>query len=136
MHKKIIAGIVILACGCGDDADITLPDPITVPGTYALNAVDGHTLPFAVLDVGAYRISIASGELKLNADSTYKMKMGLRVDDSGNIRFDADSDSGRWTRTNNEISMASTAGNLAKTGTVSKDGVILQSSTRVLSYHK
>lgn len=141
MRKKFIttmtiAAVAMIAGACGSDASITKPDQVNVPGSYALANVDGQTLPFAVLDLGAYKISIASGSLRLNADSTYIWIVGLRVDDSGHVRFDADTDSGRWTTLNRALSMTSTAGNLARSGIVSNDGVTLQSSTRVMNYRK
>jgi hypothetical protein len=68
----------------------------------------------------------------LNANGTYSLELNHRVDDSGNVRTGTDSDVGVWKITGDSIALASTAGNLAKTGTVSGNAITLRASIRVL----
>lgn len=136
MRTILVLTLAVAMIGCGNDDVITSPTPLAISGEYALSSIDGVQLPATVLDLGAYRLTLASGSLKLNADSSYLIVYGLRVDDSGNVRFDSDSDSGRWSAKARTLSMQSTGGNDRKTGIAFGDSVMLQSSTRTLVYKK
>lgn len=138
MRKILLAGLTLALAACGNDITIDTPNPVpsNLAGSYSLQSVDGAGLPFPVLDVGAYHIQISSGNLALNANKTYVLKFGLRVDDSGNIRFDADSDAGTWTQSDNALSFTSTKGDIARTATVSGGTMTMQSSVRVFVLRK
>ena len=85
---------------------------------------------------GAYQAKLVSGTLSLRADGTYSFQFGIRIEDSGNVRTAADSDGGLWNVNDNAITLASTQGDISRTGTVSGNVVTLQSSIRVLGLTK
>jgi hypothetical protein len=136
MRTIPLLGIVLTLAACGHDSTGPSPTLSAVPGTYDLTTVDGHVLPFTVLDLGAYRAKLASGTLSLSTDGTYSLELGIRIEDSGNIRTAADSDGGLWNVNDNAITLASTQGNSSRTGTVSGDVMTLQSFGRVLGLTK
>jgi hypothetical protein len=134
MRRILLLGIAIIlvACGRDDVASPATPTPSTISGSYRLTTVDGQSLPFVAIDLGAYQARLVSGTLDLNANGTYSLELNHRVDDSGNVRTGTDSDVGVWKITRDSIALASTAGNFAKTGTVSGNVITLQASIRVL----
>ena len=131
MRNSFVLAIAILCSACAAEHALAPPSPATASGVYTLTSVDGSLLPFTVLDLGAYKSQIGSASLKLTPDGKYSFAIGIRIDDSGNIRFAADSDAGVWTLNDHAIAMTSTLGNLAKTATVSGDMLTMQASTRV-----
>jgi len=93
-------------------------------------------LPFTALDLGAYQAKLVSGTLSLRADGTYSFQFGIRIEDSGNVRTAADSDGGLWNVNDNAMTLASTRGDISRTGTVSGNVMTLQSSSRVFGLTK
>lgn len=135
MRRILLLGIAFTLAACGRDDVVSPPASPTlssISGSYRLTTVDGQSLPFVAVDLGAYQARLVSGTLNLNANGTYSLELNHRVDDSGNVRTGTDSDVGVWTITRDSIALASTAGNIAKTGTVSGNAITLQASIRVL----
>ena len=136
MRTISLLGIAFTLAACGHDGVGPSPTPSTIPGTYNLTSVDGAALPFTVLDLGAYRAKLVSGTLSLSSDGTYSLQLGIRIEDSGNVRTTADSDGGLWNVNDTAITLASTQGNSSRTGAVSGNVMTLQSSSRVFGLTK
>lgn len=136
MRRISLLGIVFTLAACGHDSVGPSPTPSGIPGTYSLATVDGQVLPFTVVDLGAYQAKVASGTLTLSSDGTYSLQFGIRIEDSGNIRTAAESDGGLWNAEANAITLASTRGDIARTGIASGDAITLQSGVRVLGLTK
>ena len=136
MRTISLVGIVLTLAACGHDSVGPSRNPSAVAGTYDLTTVDGAVLPFTVLDLGAYRAKLASGTLTLRVDGTYSFQFGIRIEDSGNVRTTANSDGGLWNVNGQAITLASTQGDSARTGTVSGTMMTLQSSIRVFGLTK
>lgn len=134
MRRMLPVGILLTLMACG--SDLVINPSTSVAGSYALERVDGTALPYPVIDISTYHIQLVSGSLTLNANNTYAWNLGLRVDDSGRIRTDAQSDSGTWTMVNSTLSLTSAQGNLPKTATVSGNIMTMQSSTIVFGLRK
>lgn len=134
MRRLLLLGILFTLAACGRDA--VGPAPSSISGSYHLTMVDGHVLPFTVLDLGAYHAQVVSGTLTLNSDGTYDLEIGRRIDDSGNVTTGTDRDLGLWSVMDEAITLASTQGGISRTGTVSGDAITLQSSTRVFVLRK
>jgi hypothetical protein len=135
MRTISLLGIAFALAACGHDGVGPSPTP-TIPGKYDLTTVDGQGLPFTALDLGAYQAKLVSGTLSLSADGTYSFQFGIRIEDSGNVRTAADSDGGLWNVNDKAITLASTHGDIARTGTVSGNVMTLQSSSRVFGLTK
>ena len=136
MRTIPLLGIVLTLVACGHDGVGPSPTPSTIPGTYNLTTVDGQVLPFTALDLGAYQAKLVSGTLTLRSDGTYALQFGIRIEDSGNVRTAAESDGGLWNVNEKAITLASTQGDSARTGTVSGNVITLQSSIRVFGLTK
>ena len=136
MRTISLLGIAFTLAACGHDSVGPSPTPSSVRGTYNLTTVDGTVLPFTALDLGAYQAKLVSGTLSLRADGTYSFEFGIRIEDSGNIRTAANSDGGLWNVNDNAVTLASTHGDIARTGTVSGNAMTLQSSSRVFGLTK
>ena len=136
MRTIPLLGIAFTLAACGHDGVGPSPTPSTIPGTYNLTTVDGQVLPFTALDLGAYKAKLVSGTLSLSADGTYSFQFGIRIEDSGNVRTAADSDGGLWNVNDNAMTLASTRGDISRTGTVSGNVMTLQSSSRVFGLTK
>ena len=136
MRTISLLGIVFTLAACGHDSVGPSLAPSTIAGTYDLTTVDGQVLPFTALDLGAYQAKLVSGTLKLSTDGTYSFQFSIRIEDSGNVRTAADSDSGLWNVNDNAVTLASTQGDISRTGTVSGTVMTLQSSIRVFGLTK
>ena len=136
MRTIPLLGLAFTLAACGHDSVGPTPTQSTVPGTYSLTTVDGQVLPFTVIDLGAYQAKLASGTLSLRADGSYSMQFGIRIEDSGNVRTAANSDDGLWNVNDKAITLASTRGDISRTGTVSGSVMTLQSSSRVFGLTK
>ena len=136
MRTIPLLGIALTLVACGHDSVGPSPTPSTIPGTYNLTTVDGQVLPFTALDLGAYQAKLVSGTLTLRSDGTYALQFGIRIEDSGNVRTAAESDGGLWNVNEKAITLASTQGDSARTGTVSGNVITLQSSIRVFGLTK
>ena len=136
MRTISLLGIVFTLAACGHDSVGPSPTSSTIPGTYNLTTVDGQVLPFTALDLGAYQAKLVSGTLTLRSDGTYALQFGIRIEDSGNVRTAAESDGGLWNVNEKAITLASTQGDSARTGTVSGNVITLQSSIRVFGLTK
>ena len=135
MRTIPLLGIAFTLAACGHDSVGPSPTP-TIAGTYNLTTVDGQALPFTALDLGAYQAKLVSGTLSLRSDGTNSFQFGIRLEDSGNLRSTTDSDGGLWNVNDRAITLASTQGDIARTGTVSGSMMTLQSSTRVFGLTK
>ena len=136
MRTISLLGIVFTLAACGHDGVGPSPPSSTIAGTYDLTTVDGQVLPFTALDLGAYQAKLVSGTLRLSTDGTYSFQFSIRIEDSGNVRTAADSDSGLWNVNDNAVTLASTQGDISRTGTVSGTVMTLQSSIRVFGLTK
>ena len=139
MRRILFLGIAFTLAACGRNDVVSppaSPTPSAISGSYQLTTIDGQNLPFLVVEIGAYQARLVSGTLNLNANGTYSLEFTLRLDDSGNARASTDRDVGVWNITRDSIALVSTAGDLAKTGTVSGNVITLQASSRVLVLRK
>jgi hypothetical protein len=135
MRNGLLLGIALTLAGCGAADAVTPPRP-SVSGSYRLTSVDGHELPFTVVDLGTYKAQIAAGVLALEADGTYAMSFDITLDDGLKVRPATESDAGRWTASAETITLTSALDTVRRTGTVSGNVVTLQSSTRVFVLRK
>ena len=136
MRRILSVAIAFTLAACGHDTTGPSPTPSSIPGAYNLTMVDGQALPFTVFEVGAYRATLVSGTLILHADGTYSLDLDTRIDDSGNVREQTDSDAGLWNAKDDGLTLASTQRAITRTGLVSGERITLQSSTRVLVLKK
>jgi hypothetical protein len=137
MRRILLLGIALILAACGDVVDPpATPTPTTIAGSYHLTSVDGESLPFLLIDLGAYQARLVSGTLAMNADGSYVLDFGLRIDDSGRVRTGTDSDSGAWIIVRDSIALTSTAGNITKIGTLSGTVMTLRASGNVLVLKK
>ena len=136
MRNILLIGITIILAACGSDV-VSLPStPTSISGSYQLRTVDGHDLPALVLEVGEYQASLLSGTLTLNANSTYTFEFNVRLDETGNPRTTTVSEAGSWNLTRDSITLAATAGAVARTGTVSGNVITLESSNITMVLRK
>ena len=136
MRSILLAGIILTLAACGSDSVGPSAAPATVAGAYNLTTVDGQALPFTVLDLGAYQAKLASATLNLKPDGTYSFQFGIRIEDSGNVRSQSDSDAGVWEKSANTITLTSNEGSVTRTGTLAGGVMTLQSGPLVLGLRK
>ena len=134
MRRMLVLGLVLTVGACA--ANATDPRPPSISGSYELTIVDGQSLPVTLLDLGAYRLQVVSGTLTMDPGGTYAQELGLRIEDSGNVRTSTDSDAGRWTVVGDSITLVSDGGGFSRTGTVVGDAITLQSSAWVFRLRK
>lgn len=133
MRTIALLGFALTLTACTHDGVGPVANPLTAAGTYSLTSVDGQALPFTVVDLGAYQARLASGTLQLKADGTYSFQFGIRIEDSGNVRSQTQSDGGVWTATANAITLTSSQGSGTRTGVVSGRAMTLQSGPLALA---
>jgi hypothetical protein len=136
MRTITLVGFAFALVACGHDTTGPAAAPVTVSGTYVITTLDGLALPVTVLDLGAYKAKLVSGTLNLKTDQTYSFEYGIRIEDSGNVRTQLDTDGGVWTRTNNAVTLTNSAGNFSQTGSVSGGVLTLESSGVVFKLTK
>jgi hypothetical protein len=136
MRPISLLTIAFTLAACGHDSVEPTAVPSTIPGTYTLTTLDGMVLPATVIDLGAYKAKLASGTLTVRSGGTYTFDFGIRIEDSGNVRTQSDTDDGHWSVNGNAITLTSARGTNTKTGTVTGINMTLQSSTNVLALTK
>lgn len=136
MRRILLLGIALTLAACGSGDPVTPPPGPSVAGSYQLTMVDGHDLPFTVVDLGTYKARIVSGALALKPNGSYTFGFDLSLDDGVKLRPAADSDAGRWSVSGNAISLTSALDTFPRAGTVSGNVITLQSSTRVFVLRK
>lgn len=131
------AAVWATACGKETPADpIAPPTPASVVGNYNLLKIDSAPLPFVALTVSTYSISITSGSVELKSDGTYRAGVGLRVDESGNIRNESDSTSGTWTLVGDSIKLVNSSGQAVRAGRVISSIFHLRSADQMWELRK
>jgi hypothetical protein len=129
--------LLLFACDKETPSDpIDSPTPATVVGNYNLLKIDSAPLPFVALTVSTYSISITSGSVELKSDGTYRAGVGLRVDDSGNIRNESDSTNGTWTLVGDSIRLANSSGQTVRAGRILSGTFHLRSADQVWELRK
>ena len=139
MRSILLIGITFILAACGRDDLVSLPstpNPSSISGSYQLTTVDGHDLPFLVLEIGAYQARLLSGTLNLNANGAYSFEFNVRLDDTGNPRMTSVTEVGSWNVTRDSITLVATAGTLPRTGTVSGHVITLGSSNITMVLRK
>ncbi|HEX6049158.1 MAG TPA: hypothetical protein VFZ21_07815 [Gemmatimonadaceae bacterium] len=136
MRRILSVMIAFTLAACGHDTTGPSATPSRIPGSYNLTMVDGQALPLTVFEYGAYRATLVSGTLTLHADGLYSLDLDTRIDDSGNVRHQTDSDAGLWNAKDDALTLASTQRAITRAGLLSNDGITLQSSSRVLVLRK
>jgi hypothetical protein len=129
MRRTMLIGLALTLASCGQN-EVADPGPSTIVGSYSLTTVDGHDLPFTVLDLGGYRTQLVSGMLALRSDGSYSLAIDRRTIDGGRVTTATDGDAGRWTLAGDSLALASTQGGIPRTGSVAGDAITLQSSIR------
>ena len=100
-----LSAVVALACG-GDSG--TGPDSIT--GSYALQSVNGHVLPYVLLDTVedgiAEKVEVVSpSSLLLSGGSDFRMIITVRVAFAGFADVQADTIAGKYTLAGSAITL-------------------------------
>ena len=77
--RKLIGCVLVLAvAGCASGG-LNLPAEPFGSGVYRLVAVQGFELPHTLEDVDMIGVEIISGNLRLNADNTFEMRIDGRA---------------------------------------------------------
>jgi hypothetical protein len=106
LRRTLVAALALFVVACGgDDEPTTAPlTDETAIGTWRLRQVNGLSLPFTAAFTEQVRIQIASGQLVLAADRTYRDEQTLRIRPTGQAERDTTFVvTGTWARQGNEI---------------------------------
>ncbi len=78
MRRVVIGLLCALSVACSDDEG-SGPEPIQIPGTYALESINGQELPYLLININnAYFLSQQSGSMTLNPNNSYREENRVR----------------------------------------------------------
>ena len=126
-----LAGGLLTACG---DLEITTgPFGISIFGTYALETVNGSSLPFVVFQVGDDEIEITAASVRLNSDNTYSTSFTFSLSEDGPVT--TATEDGTFSVTGTTIEFTDSAGTF--TGSISgKTLTIIDEGGLTFVFHK
>jgi hypothetical protein len=94
--------LIPLLLACGSDATGPGDD---IAGTYALQTVDGMSLPALVLQAGNESVEILNGEILLRANGTFRSSINRRDTVAGTSTTTEQVDEGEWGRTGSALTL-------------------------------
>ncbi len=97
----VLAGGLLTACG--DDGDATGTGGTSIFGTYALQTVNGTSLPFVLIQIGNDKIEVTAGSVRLNSDNTYSVSVTFRLTEAGTVTTETDTGAGTYTASGSTI---------------------------------
>ena len=78
MRRVLIGLLCALSVACSDDEG-SGPEPIQIPGTYTLQTINGHELPYLLININnAYFLTQQSGSVTLNQNNSYREENRVR----------------------------------------------------------
>ncbi len=123
MRRFLTVMTVVLAGGlltaCGDDGDSMGTGGTSIFGTYALQTIDGTSLPFVLIQIGNDKIEVSAGSVRLNSDNTYSISISLRLTTAGTVTTETDTGAGTFTASGSTIQFSPGDGSNAFTGSIS-----------------
>jgi hypothetical protein len=100
----LAVALLFSVAACSDDSDPGAPSNIT--GTYPLRSVNGDEIPAILIDLGtAYKLELLSGNLIINAGSTFSETLTYRETEDGAATTETFTCTGTYTRNGNSISL-------------------------------
>jgi hypothetical protein len=88
-----------LACG----KDSTGPEPEAIEGRYALETVDGRSLPVVILEDETETIQLIAGAVTLSAPRAFTMELTLKETTAEGVSTGTSQVSGTWTRSGETV---------------------------------
>ena len=109
MRHHACVALLLAAAACGGDKSVA---PKRIEGTYAMQSIDGQTLPMIYYDdpSAGQRLEVLSGSITLSADGTFSSPWSFRVTDGGQTGPYSETCTGSYTRSGNTITMSEDEG--------------------------
>lgn len=100
MRRFLAAAVLVFAAACNSDSAVRAD---TVPGTYALQSVNGAGLPY-VLQPTNPRVELVSDQFLINSDGTFSEVGQTRTTPSGgSSTTDPFNEYGTWSVSGNQV---------------------------------
>jgi hypothetical protein len=116
----LISAIALTFLGaCGSERAVT--PLIGLEGEYALETVNGVTLPFLKGESGSERVEVISGSLTLRPDRTYSGEIVERWTTGANIQFLPETSVGTFTVSGNKLTFTEGGSGRVHHGTMDGD---------------
>ena len=112
----VSATTLALLSGCGSDRAIT---PSAGPeGEYALETVNGMTIPFLKEESASKRVEVVSGSLTLRSNHTYSGGIVERWTIGGNVELFPETSAGTFSVSGNRLTFTESGGGAVYHGTI------------------
>jgi hypothetical protein len=133
VRRVFLAFLVLGLVACGDD----VMGPEDIAGTYTLQSIDGHTLPWVILQVGnTYSIKVTAGSITINQNMTCSRSITATLTDGGTVTTVTDTDVGTYTFVNGAIMLTWASDGSTDSGSIVGSQFTLTTDGDVLIFRK
>ena len=112
------------AAACGGDSSTGPRTPTTPVGSYAIQTVNGKSLPVAIYADTNYTYEVTSGSLALGADAKYSIVTTFRQTIPGNVSIFVDSSGGTWQQSGSTVQLTSAPPESSKDSATWSNGLL------------
>ena len=124
------------ACSDSDSNSVTGANVIAVDGVYALQTVDGQTMPYLIYRQDSTTVTALDGHLSITVDGSWTETVTLRTVTGTDTTTQAASAAGVLYRSGTSLVFADTDNNLYYTGTASTNRLDLNTGAVTVVYAK
>jgi hypothetical protein len=118
---------------CGDD----VIGPEDIAGTYTLQSIDGHPLPWVILQVGnTYSMKVTAGSITINQNMTCSRSITATLTDGGTVATVTDTDVGTYTFVNGAIMLTWASDGSTDSGSIVGSQLTLTTDGDVLIFRE
>jgi hypothetical protein len=112
----VSATTLSLLGGCGSDSVVT--PPAGLQGEYALETVNGMTLPFLKGESASQRVDVVSGSLTLRSNRTYSGDIVEQWTTGGNTELFPETSAGTYSVSGNQLTFTESGSGAVYHGTI------------------
>ncbi len=135
LSKVLACTTLLVAASCGG-GDSTAPGTASIVGSYALQTVNGASLPFVVLQIGGDKIEVIDETVTLSAGDAFTQQGSLRITQGGLVSIDNYAEAGVYARDGTALNFVFSSDGTTGTGTISGNTLIVAVSGLSLVYRK
>ena len=132
VHRIFMPFLVLVLVACGDG----VIGPEDIAGTYTLQSVNGHTLPW-VMQVGTTQsMELTEGSITINQNMTCSRSLKLTETDGGTVTTVTNTDGGTYTLVNGAITFTWDSDGSTDSGSIGGSQLTITVDGDVLIFRK
>ena len=133
VRRVFLAFLVLGLVACGDD----VMGPEDIAGTYTLQSIDGHTLPWVILQVGnTYSMKVMAESITIDQNMTCSRSITATLTDGGTVTTVTDTDVCTYTFVNGAIMLTWASDGSTDSGSIVGSQLTLTPDGDILIFRK